>query len=168
MQQTISDPPTPGSVNDLSLSRERDLARVNTFLNSHHPLGGVEGWHAAFAARYDDSIVALVVLGRPKARHSDDGDTTEINRFARRDDRPANTGSWLIARARDWARLEGYERLLTHAGVAGNQGTVYEALGFEHVRTTRADGSGWTNREQRETREDYERRTYEYRFEDPL
>lgn len=156
-------PPTPGSVEDLTLVRERTKRPVNEFLEQRHPLGSVPGWKACFSGRYRDSIVALVVVGRPVSREADDGTELSITRYCRREDRPANTGSWLIARAREWARLEGYDCLSAHAGVAGNYGTVYEAAGFECVDVTVADGSGWlTQGDDRETCDDYERRKWEY------
>lgn len=162
-QSTISAPPTPASVDDLELVRERKRAPVNEFLEQRHPLGRVPGWKACFSARFRDSIVAVVVIGRPVARQADDGTELNVTRFCRREDRPANTGSWLIARARDWARLEGYDTLTAHSGVAGNYGTVYEAAGFECVDTVMADGKGWLSQgEDRKTWEDYERRKWEY------
>jgi len=156
----ISQPPTCPSVDQLELTRERTKQPVNEFLKQRHPLGGVPGWKACFGARYRDSIVAVLVVGRPVARASDDGTELSITRFCRRDDRPANTGSWLIARARKWAELEGYETLTAHAGVAGNYGTVYEAAGATCEEVSVADGSGWTNRDGRESWNDYERRKW--------
>lgn len=161
--QRISVPPTPASIEDLQLVRERSRKVVNTFLERYHPLGTVPGWKACFSGRCKDQIVAVVVVGRPVGRHSDDGTELSITRFARRDDRPDNTGSWLIARARQWVELEGYETLSSHSGVAGNYGTVYEAAGFECVDKTRADGKGWLSQgDDRETWEDYQRRKWVY------
>jgi GNAT superfamily N-acetyltransferase len=157
----IADMPTPSSVSDLTLVRERERLPVNGFLEQRHPLGGVPGWKACFSARYRDSIVAVIVVGRPVARAADDGTELSITRYCRRDDRPANTGSWLIARAREWADLEGFDTLTAHAGVAGNYGTVYEAAGFECVDVTMADGEGWLSQgDDRDTWDDYERRKW--------
>lgn len=156
-------PPTAPSVNDLTLIRERERQPINEFLEQHHPLGSVPGWKACFSARYNDSIVAVLVVGRPVARNADDGTELSITRFARRDDRPVNTGSWLIAKARTWAYLEGYDTITAHAGVAGNYGTVYEAAGFEVQDVTMADGKGWlTQGDDRDTWDDYERRKWVY------
>ena len=157
---------SPTSVDDLTLVREREQATVNEFLEQRHPLGSVPGWKACFSARYEDCIVAVVVLGRPVARQADDGTELSITRFCRRDDRPDNTGSWLIARARKWAELEGYDTLSAHAGVAGNYGTVYDASGFECEEVTVADGAGWTNRDGRESWDGYERRKWVYPLKD--
>lgn len=156
----ISRPPTPKSITDCDLVRERTKRPIDEFLEQRHPLGSVTGWKACFSARYRDFIVALVILGRPVARMADDSEIS-ITRLCCRDDRPANTGSWLIARARHWATLEGYETISAHAGVAGNYGTVYSAVGFECVDTTVADGSGWLRHgDDRETWDDYERRKW--------
>jgi GNAT superfamily N-acetyltransferase len=156
-------PPTPSSVADLTLTREHSRTAVNRFLERHHPRGGVVGWRACFGARYQDQLVACIVIERPSARMLDDNSVVEITRYGLRDDRPQNTGSWLIARARQWAALEGYETMLTYAGVAGNYGTVYEAAGFECDDISMADGSGWiSHAEDRDTWEDYERRRWVY------
>ena len=161
-ERAISQPPTPSNTDDLELVRERKRQPVNEFLEQRHPLGSVPGWKACFSARYRDSIVAVVIVGRPVARQADDGRELSITRFCRRDDRPANTGSWLIARARQWAALEGYDTLSAHAGVAGNYGTVYEAAGFECTGVTMADGRGWLRHgDDRDSWDDYERRKWE-------
>lgn len=160
-QKTISQPPAAPSVDALELVRERTKQPVNEFLEQRHPLGGVPGWKACFSGRYQDSIVGLVVVGRPTARMADDGTELSITRFCRRDDRPANFGSWLIARARTWAELEGFDSITAHAGVAGNPGTVYEAAGFDIEEVRMADGSGWLRHGgDRETWDDYERRKW--------
>jgi GNAT superfamily N-acetyltransferase len=109
-----------------------------------------------------------VTVERPTARKLDDDSVVEITRYGIREDRPANTGSYLIARARDWARLEGYERLITYAGVAGNYGTTYEAAGFEVDDIAVADGSGWTNRDDRDEWGDYERRRWVCELGEPV
>jgi GNAT superfamily N-acetyltransferase len=147
------------------LCRERSRTAVNDFLESdqiNHKLGGVPGWKAAFGGRYDGDLVAVCVLSRPVARALDDGDTISISRYASRPDRPANTGSWLIARARRWARLEGYETMIAYSGVAENYGTVYEAAGFDVARVSQASGDSWTSREGRSEWDDYTRRRWEY------
>lgn len=157
---TLVDPPSPSKLTELTLTRERSHNTVNRFLEQYHPRGSVAGWKACFGARYKGSLVACVVLGRPSARMLDDGTRAEITRFGVREDRPANTGSWLIGKAREWAQLEGFDQLIAYAGVAGNYGTVYEAVGFEIDDVTQSDGSGWTNREDRDSWDDYERRRW--------
>ena len=161
VQSQIATPPSASSVDDLTVTRERSRNTVNSFLQRHHPLGTTQFWHACFGARYQGVLVACVVLERPSARMLDDGTVVELTRLGLRDDRPANTGSWLIARARQWADLEGFDRLIAYAGVAGNRGTVYEAAGFNCDDIAQADGSGWTTHsDDRRTWDDYERRRW--------
>jgi len=163
IDDTLTDPPTPASVSDCVLTRERSRKAVNRFLERVHPRGGVAGWLACFGVRHRSHLVGCVVLERPSARMLDDGAHIELTRLGIREDRPANLGSWLIARARRWAALEGYDTLLTYAGVAGNYGTVYEAAGFECDDVAQADGSGWTSHDgDRQTWDDYERRRWVY------
>jgi GNAT superfamily N-acetyltransferase len=164
----VTVPPSPQSVDDLTLTRERSHKVVNTFLDRHHPRGSVAGWKACFGARFQGYLTAVIVLGRPSARHADDGSRLEVTRFGIRSDRPANTGSWLIASARQWARLEGYTEIITYAGVSGNAGTTYAAAGFDCVETVTADGSGWQNRDDRDSWNDYERKKWVYSFDTPL
>lgn len=159
--------PSPSSVSELSLCRERSRKEVNKFLESEivdHQLGSVPGWKAAFGARYNGKLVAVCVLSRPVAREIDATKTISISRFAALPTRPKNTGSWLIARARTWARLEGYDSLIAYAGVAGNYGTIYEAAGFELIKQERAKGDGWDTREGRRTVTDFTRRKWKYEF----
>jgi hypothetical protein len=159
----LVDPPTPTSVTTLQLSREKSRTQINRFLERVHPRDGVAGWKSCFGARHKGYLVACVVLGRPSARHADDGTRIEITRVGIRNDRPDNAVSWLIARARRWAALEGYDEVITYAGVAGNEGTAYQAAGFDCIDTSMADGSGWLSQgDDRETWDDYERRKYAY------
>jgi len=162
----LTDPPTPDSTGDLQLTRERSRTDVNRFLKRHHPRGGVPGWLACFGARFQGHLVACVVLERPSARMLDDGTVVEVTRFAIREDRPSNTGSRLIARGRRWAELEGYDRIISYAGVAGNKGIVYQAAGFNCADVSTADGSGWKSRVDRDSWSDYQRRRYEYNLGD--
>ena len=156
--------PTPTSVDDLRLTRERSRSEVNDFLDAEvvgHELGSIPGWKAAFGARFDDELVAVCVLGRPVARQIDADEVISISRFAALPTRPANTGSWLIARAREWARLEGYRKMIAYAGVAGNYGTIYEASGFELAKEDKARGNSWNSRENRRTVPDFTRRKWQ-------
>jgi hypothetical protein len=163
--ELVQEVPEPPSVKQLNLTRERSRIRVNEFLESpevNHKLGGVPGWRACFGARYKGILYAVCVVGRPTARMLDDDEIVEITRFGTRPERPQNTGSWLIAKARDWSRLEGYEKMIAYSGIADNVGTLYKACGFELDAKCEADGSSWTNREGREEWEDYTRRRYSY------
>lgn len=161
------------STSDLTLTRERDWDTVRRFVN-HPEVGHDLGVNfpqkkAAFGARVggpDGDIAAIVVLTYPTARKLDGTEMIELKRYASHPNRPPNTASWLISRACRWAELEGYERLRTYAGVADNEGTIYQALGFDPLDDSpvETDGSGWTDRGsegQRSEWDDYEKRRYE-------
>lgn len=155
--------PTPPKLDSVSLSRERKKKPVNLFVQTFHELGPLHIWKACFAARYRGNIVGVVVLKRPASRAVDDGNTLSIARFCTRPDRPANLGSWLIAKARKWAVLEGYDQLIAYAGVAGNRGVVYSAAGFECLNDNdpaTGGGDGWTNRSGRSSLKSYEKRKW--------
>lgn len=157
--------PAASSVNYLNLCRERKRKPVSIFIDQFHELSPLHVWKACFSARYRGNLVAVVILKRPASPYVDDGDTLSISRFATRPDRPANTGSWLIAKARDWAVLEGYDELIAYAGVAGNRGVVYSAAGFECVNDdepAKGGGDGWTNRSGRNELPEYEKRKWVY------
>ncbi|MFQ3293044.1 MAG: hypothetical protein ACI9EZ_001741 [Halobacteriales archaeon] len=153
----------------LSLRAERGSGareRVNGFLK--HPDVGYQHdpvttpFRIAITATYQGSEVAMAVLGRPTGRHNADGWTVELYRFAAHPDRPPNTGSWLLSRCCSWSRLEGYDRLLTYAGVQNdNEGTMYQAAGFELLGTTIADRSEWHSRDGRTGGGTYTKRRYQ-------
>lgn len=153
----------PRQVKELSFAQiagEGSRKTVNGFLDHpalvNHGLGGVHGWKAAFVARspVDGSIVGVVVLSRPAARALDDGTRIEVSRLATRADRPANTASWMLARAARWAEREGYDVIQAYAGFAGNRGTCYDAAGFEVAREEEVshERDGWNSAESRDGR----------------
>lgn len=157
-----------GTTDDLTCRRIRSESEVSEFLDSpivDHRLGDVQGWKAAFAAVRDDQIVAIAIMGRPSSRkldpnsgskHSEYGEVTMLTRYAAHPNRPENTATWLIAKARDWAAHEGYETFLTYAGVDDNEGIIYQAAGLRSKSKSDMDGDGWTSRNGREGRHDYE------------
>lgn len=141
----------PDSPKDLSFERvggRGSRTEVNAFLEGaedglvDHELGGVASWKTAFVARYDGAIVSAVVLHH--YHPSTNGVEIAITRVANHPSAPANTSSWVIARARKWAERAGYERVATYAGVGGNGGTCYQAAGFRKVGEPQVvDGKDW-------------------------
>lgn len=155
-QAVVPTPPSCSALNVEQVSGGGSRIRINEFLEGgpdglvDHSLGGVHIWKAAFAAKYQGETIAVLVLSTPASPHADPDEELVISRLACHPVRPPNTSSWFIARARDWARERGYQRLVAFAGVGGNDGTCYEAAGFSHQETVWADGSGWTNRDGRQ------------------
>lgn len=171
VESPISEDAVPDTTRPLSVERVRSRIETNRFLS--HPLvghqrGSVVGWKACFGLRYAGDLVAVAVLSRPSARHADDGETIELSRFASHPLRPLNTGTRLLAEAKQWAALEGYTDLISYAGVAGNEGTLYHASGLDaELQTTAANGSGWGNRSERDSWSDYERRKFSESLREP-
>lgn len=102
-------------------------------LHRHHapPQGGL----FAIAAAEGERIVACVIVGRPVARHVDDGLTAEVTRLA--SDGSRNACSLLYAAAWRAARAMGYRRLLTYT-LATEPGTSLRAAGWREVGRTGA------------------------------
>jgi hypothetical protein len=159
------------SVRRLEFDRLRDTDEVRRFLEHpliDHPRGNQTIWKAAFGARYRGDLVAVAVLGIPNPPSRYDGQTIVIDRYAAHPERPPNTGTWLLSRCREWADLEGYCVLAAKAGIGGNEGTVYRALGMEQIGGVElADGSGWTNRPNRDSWDDWEKRSFVQRLGPP-
>lgn len=124
--------------------------RANEFLEGEDGAvfpskGEVTGWKTCFVGRGPlGDIVGLIVVGRPNARALDDGTNIQVDRLACHPTRPRNTNSWLLSKAADWCRDEGYDTMVTYAGVDNNnEGICYKGAGFELADVTEADPDGW-------------------------
>lgn len=154
-RSSVPSPPSCGALSISQVSGEGSRGQINEFLEGgpdglvDHSLGGVHVWKAAFVATYQGHTISALVLANPASPNANADEELVISRLACHPARPHNTSSWFIARAREWAQFQGFSRLVAYAGVGGNDGTCYEAAGFDHESTVWADGSGWTNREGR-------------------
>jgi hypothetical protein len=97
-------------------------------VHRHHlpPQGGL----FAIAAAEGDEVVGVVIVGRPVARHLDDGFTAEITRLA--SDGSKNACSMLYAAAWRAARAMGYRKLVTYT-LRTEPGTSLRAAGLKVV-----------------------------------
>lgn len=149
---------------DLTIVRERSRSEVNEFLDDpvvDHKRGSVQFCKAMFGARYQGELIAVCVLSHPNASTIDTGTKIVLERYASHPKRPQSTATYLIKRAIEWARLEGYDEMLSYAGVdEGNTGHMYHFLDFEFDGHYEYSGDGWTNRDGRDSWEDYEGRRY--------
>lgn len=161
---------TPRKASRLDWERTRDLSFTNTFLDRpalvSHDLGSTNFPVAIFHARspVDGSVVGTVVLKKPSSRALDDwedggphnggtGTRIEVARLATRVDRPANTASWMLARAARWADQQGFDVIQAYAGMAGNRGTCYDAAGFDvQKEDPDARGDDWNSADSRDGR----------------
>jgi len=177
-------------VSEMEIRREQGRGSqsevVNPFLADpivDHGLGTVQGWKAAWTLRANTSpidtyrvnddhppmqraIVGAIVVGRPNARAWDNGDLLQVDRLACHPIRPKNSNSRLLATAVEWARDQGYDRVVTYAGGTdeSNHGGCYQAVDFELDAVQAADSSGWKDQgEDRETihdGDDWQRRRW--------
>lgn len=87
----------------------------------------------------DDRLVGVAMVGRPVARHLDDGTTLEVNRTAT--DGTPNANSMLYAAAWRASKALGYTRLVTYTQ-SGESGASLRASGWSVV-AERAARKGW-------------------------
>jgi hypothetical protein len=87
-----------------------------------------------------DVLVGVAVVGRPVARHLDDGLTLEVTRVAT--DGSANACSALYAAAWNAAKALGYRRLVTYTQ-QGESGASLRAAGWRVV-AARPPQPGWS------------------------
>jgi len=88
----------------------------------------------------DATLVGVAMVGRPVARHFNDGRTLEVNRTAT--DGTRNANSMLYAAAWQATKALGYRRLITYTQ-AGETGASLRAAGWRVV-AERPARKGWT------------------------
>jgi hypothetical protein len=88
----------------------------------------------------DEKLVGVAIVGRPVARHYDDGRTLEVNRTATDGTPNANSMLYGAAQRASWAL--GYRRLITYTQ-AGESGSSLRAAGWK-VLAQRPPRKGWT------------------------
>ena len=94
-------------------------------------------------------LVGVAMVGRPVARHFDDGLTLEVNRTAT--DGTPNANSMLYGAAWRAAKALGYGRLITYTQ-AGEAGGSLRAAGWTVVAERPARSGWWTPSRPREDR----------------
>lgn len=117
------------------------FADACAFIAAHHrhhkPPVGMK--FCVGAATEDGILRGVVVVGRPVARHFDNGQTLEVTRTAT--DGTANANSMLYGAAWRAAKALGYTRLITYTQ-SGESGSSLRAAGFQVV-AERAPRPGW-------------------------
>lgn len=94
-----------------------------------------------------DQLVGVAIVGRPVARHYDDGLTLEVNRTCT--DGTDNVNSMLYGAAWRAAKALGYRRLITYTQ-AGESGASLRAAGWRIV-AQRSPRVGWDTPARRRT-----------------
>lgn len=95
-------------------------------------------------ATEDGTLVGVAMVGRPVARHYDDGATLEVNRTAT--DGTPNANSMLYGAAWRAAKAMGYRRLITYTQ-AGESGASLRAAGWTVLAQRKArpgTNRGWS------------------------
>jgi hypothetical protein len=109
------------------------------FISRHHRHHlPPQGWKFGVAAAENGRVVGVVTVGRPVARHLDDGWTLEVTRCCT--DGTKNAASMLYAAAWRATRALGYRRLITYTLIE-EPGTSLKAAGWKVIGTTA--GGSW-------------------------
>jgi len=112
------------------------------FIRDHHDHHDPpQGWKFGTAVNDGENVVGVITVGRPTARHYQDGLTLEATRNCT--DGTKNAASKLYAAAWRAARALGYNRLITYTLKDQEDGTSLQAAGWEVVHET-AGGGSWS------------------------
>lgn len=116
------------------------LEEANVFVARHHRHHGeVVGHKFSLGAALGDGIVGIAIIGRPVARHRDDGITLEVTRLCT--DGTRNACSFLYGAAARAAFALGYRRIGTYI-LASETGASLRASEWRLVGEVR--GRSWS------------------------
>lgn len=117
------------------------LDEANAFVARHHRHHGKVVGHrfSLGVADQGGEVRGVAIIGRPVARHLDDGLTLEVTRVAT--DGAKDASSALYGAARRAAFALGYKRLVTYT-LASESGTSLRAAGYRVVGEVR--GRSWS------------------------
>ena len=115
------------------------LAQANEFVAKHHRHNQpVVGWKFGVGVTNGNGLVGVAIVGRPVARHMDDGMTLEVTRCCT--DGTPNACSKLYSAAWRAARAMGYQKLVTYV-LASESGNSLKASGYKLLHKTA--GGSW-------------------------
>lgn len=115
------------------------FAEACEFVRRHHRHHlPPQGHKFSIAVNDGQKVVGVIIVGRPVARHLDDGWTLEVTRCCT--DGTKNAASMLYAAAWRAARAMGYKRMITYT-LAEEPGTSLRAAGWRVVYQTQ--GGTW-------------------------
>lgn len=118
--------------------RSISLAGANEFVTQHHRHHKkVQGHKFSLAACLDGKVVGVAIVGRPVARHRDDGLTVEVTRLCT--DGTEHACSFLYGACARAAKALGYDRCGTYIA-EDEPGTTLRAAGwiFRHATPGRS------------------------------
>ena len=113
----------------------------------HSTLRAPVGWRVAFTLLAGGETAGISTWGRPTARLEDQVSTLEHTRMALGPGAPRNSGSWFLARNREWIRanMPGIRRLIAYVNLEHHAGTIYQADNWRLVYRKKTR-STWRNR----------------------
>ncbi|QZT61276.1 XF1762 family protein [Mycolicibacterium austroafricanum] len=117
------------------------FGEASAFVSAHHRHHPAPTGHkfSIAVADQDGAVVGVAMVGRPVARHLDDGWTLEVNRTCTTGVKNAN--SMLYGAAWRAAKALGYRRLITYT-LASESGGSLRASGWRVV-AERSSRKGW-------------------------
>jgi hypothetical protein len=117
-------------------------AEACRFIAAHHRHHlPPQGWKWGIAVNDGAKVVGVVTVGRPVARHLDDGWVLEVTRCCT--DGTPHVASKLYAAAWRACRAMGYRRLITYT-LKEEKGTSLKAAGWREIGS--AGGGTWNNK----------------------
>jgi hypothetical protein len=117
-----------------------ELAEANAFVRAHHRHhGAVVGHKFSLGISDGEAIRGVAIIGRPVARHLDDGITLEVTRVAT--DGTKKVASMLYGAARRATFALGYRRLVTYT-LPSESGASLRAAGYNCIGE--AGGGSWS------------------------
>ena len=127
------------------------LNEANQFVDQFHRHNkSVAGAKFSIGVSDGNELVGVVIVGRPIARHLDDGTTAEVTRCCVLEDAPKGSCSFLYAASwRAWKAMGG-KKLITYT-LQSESGASLKGAGWEIVHESKGNhGKGWTTRIGRE------------------
>src|SRR5262245_56834195 len=108
---------------------------ANRFIADHHRHHDPSrGWKFGIAVNDGSKVVVVITVGRPVARHLDDGYTAEVNRCCT--DGTKHAASMLYAAVWRASKAMGYRRLVTYT-LSSEKGTSLVAAGWKSLYEVR-------------------------------
>ena len=108
---------------------------IKAFHRHHLP---PQGWKFGIAVNDGEKVVGVITIGRPVARHKDNGWTLEVTRSCT--DGTRNAKSMLYGAAKRAVFALGYKKLITYT-LEEEPGTGLRAAGWKEIG--RAGGGTW-------------------------
>jgi hypothetical protein len=118
------------------------LKEAQAFIDEHHRHNvSPQGHKFSIGINDGEKVVGVITVGRPIARHNDDGWTLEVTRNCVIEGYK-NACSKLYAAAWRVTRNLGYNRLITYT-LKSEPGTTLKAVGWKAIGETQARKKGW-------------------------